>query len=61
MPKDIERLELKRKSLHEKSNSFMMSIKFVSIFVVKNGKNRQLARPLKPVQHEYLRAMGCFP
>jgi len=38
-----------------------MSTKFVSVLVVKNGRNRQLARPLKPVQYEYLKALGVSP
>lgn len=45
----------------KKPTAFMMSTKFVSVLVVKNGKNRQLARPLKPVQHEYLKALGVLP
>jgi len=45
----------------KKPTSFMMSTKFVSVLVVKNGRNRQLARPLKPVQHEYLKALGVSP
>ena len=45
----------------KKPTSFMMSTKFVSVLVVKNNRNRQLARPLKPVQHEYLKALGVSP
>ncbi len=45
----------------KKPTSFMMSTKFVSVLVIKNGRNRQLARPLKPVQHEYLKALGVSP
>lgn len=45
----------------KKPTSFMMSTKFVSVLVVKNGRNRQLARSLKPVQHEYLKALGVSP
>ncbi|MBW2655890.1 MAG: IS1634 family transposase [Deltaproteobacteria bacterium] len=45
----------------KKPTAFMMSTKFVSVLVVKSGRNRQLARPLKPVQHEYLKALGVSP
>lgn len=45
----------------KKPTSFMMSTKFVSVLVIKNGRNRQLARPLKPVQREYLKALGVSP
>ncbi len=45
----------------KKPTSFMMSTKFVSVLVVKNGRDRQLARPLKPVQYEYLKALGVSP
>jgi len=36
----------------------MMTTKFLSILVAKAGKERQLVKPLKPVQLEYLQAMG---
>jgi transposase len=45
----------------KKPTSFMMSTKFVSVLVVKDGRHRQFARPLKPVQHEYLKALGVSP
>ena len=38
-----------------------LSTKFVSVLVVKDGRHRQLARPLKSVQHEYLKALGVSP
>ncbi|WP_457554148.1 hypothetical protein [Desulfobacula sp.] len=55
----IEVLRVRRKT--KKPASFMMSTKFVSVLVVKNGRERQFARPLKPVQHEYLKALGVSP
>ena len=42
----------------KKPTSFMMTTKFAGILVITTGKNRQLARPLKDFQHEYLKAMG---
>jgi len=41
-----------------KPTSFMMTTKFSSIMVVSIGNHRQLAKPLKAVQLEYLRALG---
>ena len=41
--------------------SFMMTTKFLSILIAKAGKERQLVRPLKPVQLEYLQALGVNP
>lgn len=41
--------------------SFMMTTKFLSILVAKAGRERQLVKPLKPVQIEYLQAMGVNP
>jgi hypothetical protein len=35
--------------------------KFLSILVAKAGRERQLVRPLRPVQQEYLKAMGVNP
>ena len=46
----------KRKT--KKPTSFMMTTKFAGIMVITMGKNRQLARPLKDFQREYLQAMG---
>jgi len=42
----------------KKPTSFMMTTKFAGILVITSGKNRQLARPLKDFQREYLKAMG---
>jgi transposase len=41
-----------------KPTSFMMTTKFSSIMVVSIGNHRQLAKPLKAVQLEYLKALG---
>jgi hypothetical protein len=41
-----------------KPTSFMMTTKFSSIMVVSIGNNRQLAKPLKAAQLEYLKALG---
>jgi transposase len=38
--------------------SFMMTTKFLSILVARSGKQRQLVKPLKPVQLEFLQALG---
>ncbi|MDP2932985.1 MAG: hypothetical protein Q8N81_02535 [bacterium] len=50
---------LKRRT--QQPTSFMMSTKFHTILVIKNGRNRQLARPLKDVHLEYLKALGVDP
>jgi len=42
----------------KKPTSFMMTTKFAGILVITTGRNRQLARPLKDFQREYLKAMG---
>lgn len=42
----------------KKPTSFMMTTKFISILVIKEKGQRFLARPLKPVQLEYLDALG---
>jgi hypothetical protein len=39
----------------------MMTTKFLSILVARSGKRRQLVRPLKPVQLEFLIALGVNP
>lgn len=44
-----------------KPTSFMMTTKFITVLVVKNGKQRQLAKPLKPVQFEFLKALKVSP
>lgn len=42
----------------KRPTSFMMTTKFLSILVVRSGSIRQLVRPLKPVQKEYLQALN---
>jgi transposase len=42
----------------KRPTSFMMTTKFLSILVAKSGKKRQLVKPLRPVQKEFLQAMG---
>ena len=42
----------------KKPTSFMMTTKFAGILVITIGSNRQLAKPLKDFQLEYLQAMG---
>jgi len=42
----------------KKPTAFMMTTKFAGILVITTGQHRQLARPLKDFQHEYLIAMG---
>ena len=42
----------------KRPTSFMMTTKFLSILVARAGKRRQLVKPLKPVQREFLQAMG---
>ena len=46
------------KSLTKKPTAFMMTTKFVSVLVITVGHQRQLARPLKDFQLEYLKALG---
>ena len=36
----------------------MMTTKFLSILVARSGSQRQLIKPLKPVQKEYLKALN---
>lgn len=45
----------------KRPTSFMMTTKFLSILVAKSGRERELVRPLKPVQLEYLQALGVPP
>lgn len=47
---------VKRKT--KRPTAFMMSTKFSSVLVLTLGRKRKLARPLKAVQLEYLRALG---
>ena len=42
----------------KRPTTFMMTTKFFSILVAKSGSQRQLVKPLRPVQKEYLRAMN---
>ena len=42
----------------KKPTAFMMTTKFSGILVITRGKHRQLARPLKSFQREYLKALG---
>ena len=42
----------------KKPTAFMMTTKFNSIMVITIGAHRQLAKPLKPFQLEYLKALG---
>jgi transposase len=52
------------KKATERPTSFMMVTKFAGVIVVKLGTQRQLARPLSGVQHQYLTALDvpatCF-
>jgi len=45
----------------KRPTSFMMTTKFLSILVARSGRERQLVRPLKPVQLEYLQALQVRP
>ena len=45
----------------KRPTSFMMTTKFLSILVAKSDKQRQLVKPLKPVQLEFLQAMDVSP
>jgi transposase len=42
----------------KKPTAFMMTTKFAGILIITIGQHRQLARPLKEFQCEYLKAMG---
>jgi hypothetical protein len=44
-----------------KPTSFMLTTKFLSILVLKVENQRRLARSLRPVQLEYLKALGIDP
>ena len=41
-----------------KPTSFMMRTKFTSVMVITTSKHRPFAKPLKPFQLEYLKALG---
>ncbi|BBO80792.1 IS4 family transposase [Desulfosarcina ovata subsp. sediminis] len=43
----------------KRPTSFMMTTKFLSILVARSGNRRQLVKPFKPVQLEFLQAVGC--
>lgn len=45
----------------KRPTSFMMTTKFLNVLVVKSGDQRQLVRPLKPIQLEFLQAMNVSP
>jgi transposase len=45
----------------KRPTSFMMTTKFLSILVARSGRRRQLVRPLKPVQLEFLQALEVNP
>ena len=45
----------------KRPTSFMMTTKFLEILVLKSGSKRQLARPLRPVQLEFLQALNLSP
>ena len=42
----------------KKPTTFMMTTKFTSVMVITIGPHRQLVKPLKPFQQEYLKALG---
>jgi transposase len=42
----------------KKPTAFMMTTKFASVMVITVDQQRQLAKPLKPFQQEYLQALG---
>ncbi len=45
----------------KRPTSFMMTTKFHTVLVIKSGNQRQLAKPLKPVHLEYLKALDIEP
>jgi transposase len=45
----------------KRPTSFMMTTKFLSILVAKSGKRRQLVKPFRPVQLEFLQALNVSP
>ena len=45
----------------KRPTSFMMSTKFHTVLVIKSEDYRQLAKPLKPVHLEYLKALDVKP
>ncbi|MEJ2658801.1 MAG: IS1634 family transposase [Desulfobacterales bacterium] len=45
----------------KKPTAFMMTTKFAQVMLVTIGGLRQLTKPLKPIQLEYLKALGVTP
>jgi transposase len=45
----------------KRPTAFMMTTKFIHILVLKSGNRRQLAKPLNPIQLEYLAALNVSP
>jgi len=45
----------------KRPTSFMMTTKFLSILVARSGNKRQLVKPLKSVQKEFLQALSVSP
>jgi hypothetical protein len=45
----------------KRPTAFMMTTKFLSILVARSGDRRQLVKPLKPVQLDFLQAMDVSP
>ena len=45
----------------KRPTSFMMTTKFLSILVARSGRKRQLVKPLRSVQIEYLQALDVNP
>jgi transposase len=45
----------------KRPTAFMMTTKFIHILVLKSEKHRQLAKPLNPIQLEYLEALNVSP
>ena len=50
-----------RKRPTKRPTSFMLTTKFLEILVLRSGNKRQLARPLRPVQLEFLHALNLSP
>jgi transposase len=45
----------------KKPTAFMMTTKFAQVMLFTVGEIRQLTKPLKPIQLEYLKALGVTP
>jgi len=62
---DIERTESEitgwKKSPTKRPTSFMMTTKFLNILVARSGNRRQIVKPFKPVQLEFMQALGVNP